>query len=92
MYKTLDDHDTDLAAILSNICELDVRSKIITTPTATKNGFPCVKDHKVSKDSKLTSGGKKKSLFAMQYDKRHNFTSKQKTSESAKSKNDLGGR
>ncbi|KAL5251188.1 hypothetical protein ACHWQZ_G016781 [Mnemiopsis leidyi] len=90
VYKTLDDHDTDLASILSNICELDVRSKTITTPTATKNGFPSVKDHKISSDSKLTSGGRKKSLFAMQFDKRNNFTPKQKVCTSVKSKCNIG--
>ena len=86
MYKTLDEHDSDLESILTNICELDVRAHSITTPSATKHGFPCVKDHQITKDSKMASGGKKKSLFAMQFDKKHNYVPRERKSETAKTR------
>ena len=72
----MDDHDKDLHSILTNICELDVCAKTITTPSPTKNGFPSVKDHMITNESKISTSRKKKSLFAMQFDKTHGFVPK----------------
>lgn len=52
---------------------MDVRDLKITTPAPSKRGFPSVADYQVSGDVKVGER-KKKSMFAAQFDKTHNFT------------------
>ena len=73
VYETLE-NKSDLVSILTNICELDISNQLITTPSATPRGFPCVKDFGPVEDGESKLGTrKKKSLFARQYDKKHQF-------------------